>query len=307
VTRSGGAHDVVPAAPGTFAAFVVGGGNRLAYAAAKSVAENPSGDYNPVLLHGRAGLGKTHLLSAIQAHVAGARGGAGVVRAPAEALLRDLLRDPHASLRAHGRPVDLLLVDDLHEVVAWGPPPPEVLRAVERLLDASPQVVVTADRAPDALAGLGRRALARLAEGLVVELEPPDAETRGAILRVLLRGRGVDPTPDLVEDLAARAFESVGDLELVADEVARLSAAGPVTADDLARAVGGRLPARPARPAAGRLRRGAGSVRGEPAAGPRAAAAPAGTDAAAAAPFDDPGEVFLEWMPLEDRLVEWRG
>jgi chromosomal replication initiator protein len=288
VTRSGGAHDVVPAAPGTFAAFVVGGGNRLAYAAAKSVAENPSGDYNPVLLHGRAGLGKTHLLSAIQAHVAGARGGAGVVRAPAEALLRDLLRDPHASLRAHGRPVDLLLVDDLHEVVAWGPPPPEVLRAVERLLDASPQVVVTA-------------------EGLVVELEPPDAETRGAILRVLLRGRGVDPTPDLVEDLAARAFESVGDLELVADEVARLSAAGPVTADDLARAVGGRLPARPARPAAGRLRRGAGSVRGEPAAGPRAAAAPAGTDAAAAAPFDDPGEVFLEWMPLEDRLVEWRG
>jgi chromosomal replication initiator protein len=305
-----GASEAGPASPGTFAAFVVGGGNRLAYAAAKSVAEHPAGDYNPVLLHGPPGLGKTHLLSAIEAHVLAA-GGARAVRAPARELVQELLRDPHAALRLHGGAVDLLLVDDLDEVLAWGPPPPEALRAVERLLAASPQVVVAAARPPEALAGLGPRAVARLAEGLVVELEPPDVETRAAILRVKLRARGADPVPDLVEELAGRAFRSVRDLESAADEVAALSAAGPLGAPDLVLRLGDRLPPREVRrrregDAPGR-RRGDVPRIGRDAASGAGRADGGGRASGSASPFDDPGEAFLEWMPLEDRLAEWRG
>lgn len=281
----------------TFATFVVGRGNRLAYAASKGVAESPSGDYNPLLLHGPNGLGKTHLLSAIEAHVRDAHRGSRVRRATAGLLVRDLLRDPHAALRDRAGGLDLLLVDDLDEVLASGPPPPEALRAVERLLASDCQVVVAAERPPDALAGLGLRALARLREGLVVELEPPDAETRAAILRVKLRSRGVDPVPEVVEELARRGFGSVRDLERAADELVALSAAGPLTARDVVLRLGDRLPAREApEPGVGDGRRAATVEAPSPAAAP-----PSAGDSR----FDDPDQVFLEWMPLEDRLVDW--
>ena len=309
----GAATDPAAAETPTFATFVVGRGNRLAYAAAKGVAESPSGDYNPLLLHGPDGLGKTHLLAAVEAHVRDAHRGSRVRRAAAGLLVRELLRDPHAALRDAGGGLDLLLVDDLDQVLASGPPPPEALRAVERLLASARQVVVAADRPPDALAGLGRRALARLRDGLVVELEPPDAETRAAILRLKLRSRGVDPVPEVVEELARRAFGSVRDLERAADELVALSAAGPLAARDVVLRLGDRLPAREAHEPGVEDGRRVAAVEAR---APAAAAAPlhAGTEGRSRAavpppagdsPFDDPDRVFLEWMPLEDRLVDW--
>ena len=236
----------------TFESFVVGSGNRLAYAAAKSVAETPGENYSPLLVYSRSGLGKTHLLGAIGRQVLLEKPELDVRYTSAEALVGELvaaLRDGDLrSFRAALRETDVLLVDDVQSLAGHPETQEELLHSLDALQRRGRQVVLTSDRSPEEIAALDERILARFRGGLIVDVQSPDYETRAAILRFKIREEGEEFSPEIVDELATRDFASVRELEGALHRLVLLRSVhdGPLTPGRVRELLGRSLPPRAA-------------------------------------------------------------
>jgi chromosomal replication initiator protein len=170
----------------TFTNFAVGPSNQFAHAAAVAVARAPAASYNPLFLYGSTGVGKTHLLHAIMQYITQHHPTWHVVSLPAEHFMRELLHALHheqmPAFQQHYRRADALLLDDVH-LLAGRPQTQEVfLHVFDVLYAAKKQIVVTSAQGPQELVPLATRLRSRLSAGLVALLQPPDLETRLAIL-----------------------------------------------------------------------------------------------------------------------------
>jgi chromosomal replication initiator protein len=201
-----------------FDQFVIGDENRLAHAAALSVAEQPGHAYNPLFIHGRAGLGKTHLLHAIGNFITRFGAGMTVHCATVDEFTGEFVaalqsRDM-AAFKRRFRGVDVLLIDDVQFLADRVQTKEEFFHTFNALHDTGRQLVMTSDRSPGALAGLEARLTSRFGSGLVASLETPDLGTREAILRKRARLDGLDDLdPDVLTAIARGITSSIRDLE----------------------------------------------------------------------------------------------
>jgi chromosomal replication initiator protein len=171
----------------TFDQFVICDGNRLAHAAALAVAELPGQAYNPLFIHGKPGLGKTHLLHAVGNYVQSYGGGLTVRYATVEeftsGFVRAIRTGEGRSFRDDFRAADVLLIDDIQFLAEKMRTEEEFFHTFNSLYEAGSQIVLTSDRKPGDIEALEERLRERFSHGLVAELEPPDFEARMAILR----------------------------------------------------------------------------------------------------------------------------
>jgi chromosomal replication initiator protein len=201
----------------TFDSFIVGAGNRLAHAAAQAVAEHVGGGngYNPLFIYGGVGLGKTHLLHAI-GHSGLARG-ARVRAVSSEQFTNDLINaigtNRNEEFRSLYRDADLLLVDDIHFIAGKERTQEEFFHTFNWLYAADAKIVVTSDRPPQAISTLEERLRSRFQWGLLVDIEPPDLETRIAILRAKLDRTGPSVPAPVLELIAQAVQHNVRELE----------------------------------------------------------------------------------------------
>ncbi len=192
-----------------FETFVVGSGNRLAHAACQAVAEKPARAYNPLFLYGGVGLGKTHLLHAI-GNLCWARG-LNVLYVSSEEFTNDLINAIRThttqAFREKYRSMDVLLIDDIQFIAGKESTQEEFFHTFNTLHGQDKQIVVSSDRPPKALVTLEERLRSRFEWGLAADIQPPDLETRLAILRAKAEraGRFV---PDEILDLIARRVQS---------------------------------------------------------------------------------------------------
>ncbi len=201
----------------TFEQFVIGPSNRLAHAAALSVAEMPSQAYNPLFIYGPPGLGKTHLLHSVGNYVNAFGGGLTVRYATAEeftnAFIAALAARSLEDFKARFRGVDVLLIDDVQFLQRKARSEEELFHTINALYDAGSQLVITCDRLPGDLGDLEDRLRERFSAGLVTDIERPDLTTRLAILRKRAAHDGVAVDDAALELLAGRVTSSVRALE----------------------------------------------------------------------------------------------
>lgn len=201
----------------TFDTYAVGVSNRLVHAAALAVVEEPATRFNPLVIHGGVGLGKSHLLHAIGN--AFAQNGRRALYAAAETFTNDLVAAIRyrstSDFRDKYRNVDVLLVDDIHFLAGKSSTEEEFYHTFNALFDANAQVVVALSRAPGEIRGLDSRLRSRFEGGLVVGLQPPDYLTRLDILELKARQRGFDGRlpAELLERIAEIFDGSVRELE----------------------------------------------------------------------------------------------
>lgn len=193
----------------SFQSFVVGACNRLAHAASMAVAENPARAYNPLFLYGGVGLGKTHLLHAIG--TACVQQDLEVVYASSEEFTNDLIN----SIRSHNtsdfrdryRNVDVLLIDDIQFIAGKESTQEEFFHTFNTLHGQDKQIIISSDRPPKAMVTLEERLRSRFEWGLTIDLQPPDLETRIAILRSKAE-QASKQVPAGILELIARQFQS---------------------------------------------------------------------------------------------------
>ena len=191
----------------TFETFVVGNSNRLAHAASRAVADRPGHAYNPLFIYGGVGLGKTHLLHAIGHAVA--RQGLTVVYVSSETFTNELIdsirRQQMEEFRQKYRSTPLLLIDDIQFIAGKERTEEEFFHTFNAIHEAGGQVVLSSDRPPKAMTVLQERLQSRFAMGLIADVQPPDFETRLAILRSKTHGQVV---PDEVLEYVAHRIQS---------------------------------------------------------------------------------------------------
>jgi chromosomal replication initiator protein len=198
-----------------FETFIVGPSNRFAFAAAQAVAAEPATVYNPLFIHGGVGLGKTHLLQAIAQ--ATATRGLHVLYVTCEQFTNDLIdaiqRRQTDEFRAAYRSNDVLLIDDIQFLAGKESTQEEFFHTFNDLHGARRQIVISSDRPPRAIATLEQRLTSRFEWGLTVDIQPPDLETRSAILRTRAREMQPPVPVEVLDLLAQRVQRNVRELE----------------------------------------------------------------------------------------------
>ncbi|MFM8861189.1 MAG: chromosomal replication initiator protein DnaA [Acidimicrobiia bacterium] len=201
----------------TFEAFVTGTSNRFAHAAALSVAETPARAYNPLFIYGDAGLGKTHLLQAIANYVREIYPGFQVRYVSTEQFLNQYVeairQATMADFKKRYREVDVLLLDDIQFIEGKEGLQEELFHTFESLYQANRQIVLSSDRPPDAISTLEDRLRSRFKMGLITEINPPELETRLAILRKKSEREPINPSADVLEFIASNITNNIRELE----------------------------------------------------------------------------------------------
>ena len=201
----------------TFESFVVGPNNEIAHAASLAVAQLPARTYNPLFVYGGVGLGKTHLMQAIGQYVWAKKKGSKVMYLSSELFINEFIDAiQHSNLvkfRKRYRQADLLLIDDIQFLGGKERSQEEFFHTFNTLFDGHKQIVLSSDRPASEIANLEKRLVSRFEWGLTAELQPPDIETRMAILRKKARTMQIKLRDDVFEFLANRIRTNVRRLE----------------------------------------------------------------------------------------------
>jgi len=200
----------------TFESFVVGSCNQFAHAAAQSVAMNPSRAYNPLFIYGGVGMGKTHLMHAIGRALM-ARGRMRIIYTTSERFTNEVItgikHERMSQLRERYRSVDVLLIDDIHSLGSKERTQEEFFHTFNELHDAQKQIVISSDCPPREITGLVDRLRSRFEWGLMADIQPPDLETKMAILDKKAELVGVQLPPEVCTFIAKQTKSNVRELE----------------------------------------------------------------------------------------------
>ena len=218
-------HGVAPDRPGnlfdsdafTFETYVVGPQNKLAYAAAKAVAEKPAEGFNPLFIYGESGLGKTHLLYAIAHLMRSRRPESRIVYIKGDDFTNELVssirENLNAEFREKYRQADILLVDDIQFIAGKIQTQEEFFHTFNTLYESGKQIVLTSDRPPREMTQLSDRLMSRFESGLMVDVAPPDFETRLAIIHNKAALLGVKLPDEVMDYIAENVTTNVRQLE----------------------------------------------------------------------------------------------
>ena len=211
----------------TFESFVAGSSNRFAHAAAAAVAETPGKAYNPLLIYGASGLGKTHLLHAIGHYVNSYYENLRVKYVSTEELTNDFINaissNQTVEFRRSYRDVDVLLIDDIQFLAQKIQTQEEFFHTFNTLHNAQKQIVMTSDRPPKLLEALEPRLRSRFEWGLITDIQPPDLETRIAILRKKVASQRLTAGTQVLELIAGRITTNIRELEGALTRIAALA------------------------------------------------------------------------------------
>ncbi len=201
----------------TFSSFVEGKSNHMALAAAKQVAANPKGDYNPLFIYGGVGLGKTHLMHAVGNEILSADTTKRIVYVHSEKFVADMVKalqlGAMSEFKEFYRNADALLIDDIQFFAGKEQSQEEFFHTFNTLLDRNHQMILTCDKYPKEIDGLEERLKSRLGWGLPVIIEPPELETRAAVLLSKANSMGVKLPNDCAIYIAQRIRSNIRELE----------------------------------------------------------------------------------------------
>lgn len=207
--------------------FVVGTNTKFPVAAAVSVADAPSKAYNPLLIFGGSGLGKTHLLSAIGHHIRDKSKNARIAYVPADRFVEAVGQAGDGKIlrkiRDDMKNVDLLLVDDMQFLAASDPAQLEMAKLIDHLIDSKKQVVLASDRLPAQIPGLSERLNSRIMLGLTVDLQPPDMDTRVKIIKLKAQEKKLKLSNEIVNYIAERVTANVREMESTLSKIVAFS------------------------------------------------------------------------------------
>lgn len=200
-----------------FKTFVVGPSNQFSHAASQAVAENPGSTYNPLFIYGGVGLGKTHLINAIGHHFISENPGAKVCYLPAEAFMNELINgiryEKMNQFREKFRNMDLLLIDDIQFIAGKERTQEEFFHTFNTIYESHKQIVVASDKFPKEMPGLDERLRSRFEWGLVADIQPPDMETKVAILKKKADMNNISLSNEIAFFLASNVHSNIRELE----------------------------------------------------------------------------------------------
>ena len=201
----------------TFSSFVVGGGNQFAHAAAKAVSKHPGKSYNPLFIYGGVGLGKTHLINAIGHETSGKQGKDNIVYLSSESFTNELIahlrKNRMTEFKNRFRRADVLILDDVQFLSGRERTQEEFFHTFNSLHDSSKQIILTSDKFPNEIGGLEERLRNRFEWGLIADIQPPDLETRVAILQKKSRAQRISLPDDVALFIASHVTSNVRELE----------------------------------------------------------------------------------------------
>jgi chromosomal replication initiator protein len=200
-----------------FENFVVGKSNEVAYAASRAVAENIGTVYNPLFIYGGTGLGKTHLLHAIGNSLSSKNQNLNIIYTSAENVMNEMVEalssQKMPEFRKKYRKVDVLLIDDIHFLQGKLTLQEELFHTFNSLYDSKKQIVITSDRPPWEIRNVEERLVSRFIGGLVVDIKPPDFETRIAILKLKAKEEDIKISDEILNFIASKIKKNVRELE----------------------------------------------------------------------------------------------
>ncbi len=208
----------------TFERFVVGSTNRFAYTAAKNVADEPGGAYNPLFIYGQSGLGKTHLLHAIANQVHANQPAWRILYVQSEDFVNELIGNLRRGIDMQGfrdkyRNVDLFLMDDVQFIAGKDSSEEELFHTFNTLYEQKKQIVFTSDRPPHEMLRLEQRLRTRFEQGLPADIQPPDYETRVALLKNKAVERGISLPDPVLSYVAENITSNVRQIEGVVNKI----------------------------------------------------------------------------------------
>jgi len=201
----------------TFDTFVVGPTNRMAHAVSVAVAESPGVSYNPLFLYGGAGLGKTHLMHSIAHHIMSTRKDLKVLYVTSEIFTNELIeslnKNKNQEFRDKYRNIDVLLIDDIQFLIGKESTQEEFFHTFNQLYDANKQIVISSDKHPREISTLEERLRSRFEWGMTADIQPPDYETKMAILKKRAELEHLDVSEDVLHYVASNIKSNIRELE----------------------------------------------------------------------------------------------